>query len=129
MEPQEIVAAIEAETAAYNEARESKPVAEVRAHSRKIQELRKQLSDSIAAGANPCTACGAHPIGVLHPQPTGFTRRHRGQRQVLPFEIKCLHCVQLAERKNPMDVEKFSARSTSQAAALAEWQAKHPAKS
>lgn len=52
-------------------------------HAR-IKELRQEMSDSIAAGANPCPKCGTAPHGMLKTPETDKAPEQ--------FEIGCIPC-------------------------------------
>jgi hypothetical protein len=107
---------------AYAADLESKPLAEANKHKDAIRRLRKQISDNVSKNARKCSKCGAPPLGIFHPDPSGIELKKKRQRQLLKYEIRCVPCIRATGD------EKFSARSTSHAAAVAEWNAAHAGK-
>lgn len=92
--------------AEYNEAVRTKPQHEVLPLSRRITELRKELSGVLSEGANPCPDCGNPPIGLRHVHVVAATNR-----RVFTFEVGCVSC------------KDHRAQGSSIAESVAEWNA------
>ena len=134
-------------SAAYHAVANTASAPEIRKHTERIRALQVELYQAIAAGANPCSRCGAQPIGLRHVHGSDsrgqVTWRHT-------FEIGCASCIDVKADVKDADGNVIKAKDdrrgfaetpreesgpeaekhdeTARASAVAKWNAKNPVK-